>query len=119
MIIMELVNGIPSPTGGPVTSFDRYKVSAHLSVQPDECGVINYQGSPVWCRDVEAKVIGDWYSGKEHDIKKPRYPADMHYDIEKFFINKNVPVSALCIASVATAIYSNIDEFINVLTQDI
>mgnify|MGYP003655312906 CR=1 FL=1 len=62
MVIMELVGGVPTVTGGPVTSFDRYKVSAHL--ETDQCGPGIFQGSPVWCRDSELGVLKNWYTGK-------------------------------------------------------
>jgi hypothetical protein len=63
---MELVDGAPRATGGPVTSFDRRKVEDHLGTS--KCGPVIFQGSSVWARDAEAGVIKNWYPGKEYDI---------------------------------------------------
>jgi hypothetical protein len=67
MVIMELIDGVPTVTGGPVTSFDRYKVSEHLGT--GLCGPGVFQGSPVWCRDSEMGVIKNWYTGKDITVK--------------------------------------------------
>jgi len=63
MIIMELVGGVPTASGGPVSSFDRRKVESHLGT--NKCGPVIYQGSPVWARDSEMGVIKNWYTGKD------------------------------------------------------
>lgn len=69
MVIIELKNGKPEVTGGPVTSFDRYKVSEYLGVDRDGCCIVNFQGAPSWCRCSELEEIQKWYPGKIKDAR--------------------------------------------------
>ena len=61
MVIVELKDRIPTVTG-MAQSGHNYMVKEHLGTQ--QVIVVEYKGSPVWCREEEAEEIKSYWDGK-------------------------------------------------------